>query len=419
MGLALVIVVLKGLALRVRSDESRATYSELARFWAKVFGVNFGMGVVTGIPMEFQFGTNWARFSAFSGGVIGMPLAMEGMFAFFAESAFLGLFLAGEKKLGPRLHFASALMLFLGSWLSGYFVIVANAFMQHPVGYATAANGSLAIDDVWAYMLSPWAIWQYAHTMSAAVVTGTFVVAAIGAYWALLGRHERHAHACLRVGVVIGVIACVAQLFPTGDRMGKLVAEHQRPALAAMEGKFSSGARAELAIIGQPDVDARELQNPVVVPYALSFLAYGSFGATVYGLDDIPRDQWPDNVELLYFAYHIMVGLGTLLMLAMLVAALLLWRGRLYRSRPMLWVLMLAFPFPYVATTAGWMTAELGRQPWIVYGLMRTAQGTSPRLAAGNVAFTLLGYMGLYLVLGILFLFLIARIVARGPEKAA
>jgi cytochrome d ubiquinol oxidase subunit I len=383
-----------------------------------VFGVNFAMGVVTGIPMEFQFGTNWARFSAYSGGVIGITLAMEGMFAFFAESAFLGLFLAGEKKLGPRLHLATAVMLFFGSWLSGYFVIVANAFMQHPVGYATAANGSLEIADLGAYMTNPWAIWEYAHTMSAAVVTGTFVVAAVGAYWMLLGRHEPHARACLRVGVVVGAIACVAQLFPTGDRAGKLVAEHQQPALAAMEGKFASGARAELAIIGQPNVDTRELENPIVMPYALSFLAYGSFGATVHGLDDIPREEWPDNVELLYFAYHIMVGLGTLMALAMLVAALLLWRGRLYRSRPMLWVLMLAFPFPYVATTAGWVTAELGRQPWIVYGLMRTAQGTSPRLGGGDVAFTSLGYMGLYLALGIAFLFLIARIVARGPEAA-
>jgi cytochrome d ubiquinol oxidase subunit I len=344
---------------------------------------------------------------------------MEGMFAFFAESAFLGLFLRGEKKLGPRLHLASAVMLLLGSWLSGYFVIVANAFMQHPVGYAVGANGALEIADLGAYLTNPWAIWAYAHTMTAAVVTGTFVVTAVGAYWALLGQRERHAHSCLRVGVVVGVIACVAQLFPTGDRAGKLVAENQRPTLAAMEGKFASGARAELAIIGQPDVEARELENPVVVPYALSFLAYGSFGATVYGLDDIPRDEWPDNVELLYFAYHIMVGLGTLLTLAMLAAALLLWRGRLHRTRPMLWVLMLSFPFPYVATTAGWMTAELGRQPWIVYGLMRTVQGTSPRLAAGDVAFTSLGYMGLYLVLGIVFLFLMARVVARGPEATA
>jgi cytochrome d ubiquinol oxidase subunit I len=418
MGLALLIVVLKVMALGARSDEARATYGELARFWARVFGINFAMGVVTGIPMEFQFGTNWARFSAYSGGVIGIALAMEGMFAFFAESAFLGLFLAGEKKLGPRLHLGAAVMLFLGSWLSGYFVILANAFMQHPVGHAVAADGSLHIADLGACMTNPWAIWQYAHTMCAAVVTGTFVMAAVGAYWALMGVHERHARACLRVAVIVGVIACIAQLFPTGDRAGKLVAEYQRPALAAMEGKFESSAPAEMALIGQPNIDTRELENPVFVPYALSFLAYGSFGATVYGLNDIPRDEWPDNVELLYFAYHIMVGLGTLLMAAMLAAALLLWRGRLYSSRPMLWVLMLAFPFPYVATTAGWMTAELGRQPWVVYGLMRTVEATSPRVSGGDVAFSTLGYMGMYLVLGILFLFLMARIIGRGPEPA-
>jgi cytochrome d ubiquinol oxidase subunit I len=418
MGLGLLIVVLKVLALRCGSAESRATHDQLARFWAKIFGVNFAMGVVTGIPMEFQFGTNWARFSAYSGGVIGITLAMEGMFAFFAESAFLGLFLFGEKKLGPRLHLATAVMLFLGSWLSGYFVIVSNAFMQHPVGHTLGPDGSLAIADLGAYLTNPWAIWEYAHTMSAAVVTGTFVMAAVGAYWALLGVRERHAHACLRVGVVVGLIACTTQLFPTGDRAGKLVAEHQHATLAAMEGKFASGSRAELAIIGQPNVDARTLENPIVVPAALSFLAYGSFGATVHGLDDIPREEWPDNIELLYFAYHIMVGLGTLLILAMLVAAALLWRGRLYTSRPMLWALMLAFPFPYIATTAGWLTAELGRQPWVVYGLMRTAQAASPRLSGGNVAFSTLGFMGLYLVLGILFLFLVARIVAKGPEEA-
>jgi cytochrome d ubiquinol oxidase subunit I len=418
MGLGLLIVVLKVLALRSASPEARATYDQLARFWAKIFGVNFAMGVVTGIPMEFQFGTNWARFSAYSGGVIGITLAMEGMFAFFAESAFLGLFLFGEKKLGPRLHLAAAVMLFLGSWLSGYFVIVTNAFMQHPVGHAVGPDGSLAIADLGAYLANPWAIWEYAHTMSAAVITGTFVMTAVGAYWTLLGVRERHARACLRVGVVVGLAACMTQLFPTGDRAGKLVAEYQHATLAAMEGKFQSSSRAELAIIGQPNVDAHALENPIEVPAVLSFLAYGSFGATVHGLDDIPREEWPDNIELLYFAYHIMVGLGTLLTIAMLVAAALLWRGRLYESRPMLWTLMLAFPFPYIATTAGWLTAELGRQPWVVYGLMRTANAASPRLSGGNVAFSTLGFMGLYLVLGILFLFLVARIVAKGPEEA-
>jgi cytochrome d ubiquinol oxidase subunit I len=415
MGLALLIVVLKGLAFRSKG----AHYGHLARFWSRIFAINFAVGVVTGIPMEFQFGTNWARFSAAAGGVVGLTLAMEGLFAFFAESAFLGLFLFGEKRLGPRWHFFSAVMVFLGSWLSGYFIVVTNAFMQHPVGYSADAQGRLALGDLGAYLANSWAFWEYAHTMTASVVTSAFVVAAVASYWTLMGQFDLHARAALRVSIVAGLAASILQLFPTGDRQGRLVAEYQPPGLAAMEGKFESSSHAELAIIGQPNVAERRLENPVIVPGVLSFLAYGSFGATVHGLNDIPRDEWPDNVELLYFAYHIMVGLGTLLLAVMAVSAFLLWRGRLYRARPVLWVLMLAFPFPYIATTAGWTTAELGRQPWVVYGLVRTAQATSPNVSAGDIVFSILGYMGLYLLLGLLFLWLVLRLIARGPVEGA
>ena len=419
MGLALVILVFKALAMRAPEAAKKATYNDLARFWAHIFGINFAVGVVTGIPMEFQFGTNWARFSDYSGGVIGITLAMEGMFAFFAESAFLGLFLFGEKRLGPRAHFATGVMVFLGSWLSGYFIIATNAFMQHPVGHAVGENGKLLLVDVWSYLFNAWAFWEYAHTMSAAVITGAFVVTAVAAYWALMGKHEQHARTALRIGVIIGLAACMTQLFPTGDQHGKLVAEHQPVALAAMEGKFKTESHAELALIGQPNVEERRLENPIVVPYVLSFLAYGSFGAEVKGLEDFPRDQWPDNIELLYFSYHVMVGLGTILVAIMFGAALLLWKDRLMKTRAALWVLMLAWPFPYIATTAGWMTAELGRQPWLVYGLMRTEHGTSPRVSAGSVAFSTLGFMGLYVVLGLAFVFLVLRAIARGPEPAA
>jgi cytochrome d ubiquinol oxidase subunit I len=415
MGLALIIVIFKVIAL-ARKD---GRYDDAARFWGKIFGINFAVGVVTGIPMEFQFGTNWARFSSYAGGVIGLTLALEGMFAFFAESAFLGLFLFGEKRLGRVGHLVAAVMLFVGSWLSGYFIITTNAFMQHPVGHSVGPTGLLQLTDFWGYLLNPWALWQYAHTMSAAVVTAAFVVTAVGAYWELMERHQDHARILLRVGVIVGLVACLLQLFPTGDRHGKLVAEYQAPALAAMEGKFHGGTHAELAIIGQPDVDRLRLENPVVVPWVLSFLAYGSFGATVKGLTDFPRTEWPGNIELLYYSYHIMVGLGTLFILVMGIAAILLWMGKLYTARPMLWILMLAVPFPYIATTAGWLTAELGRQPWIVYGLQRTAEGTSPTVSGGNVAFSTLGFMGMYLVLGILFLYLVGREIARGPVRHA
>ncbi len=411
MGLGLLILVFKLLALRTRRPE----YDDLARFWGRIFGINFAVGVVTGIPMEFQFGTNWARFSSYSGGIIGITLAMEGMFAFFAESAFLGLFLYGEKRLGPRGHLAATFMVFLGSWLSGYFIIATNAFMQHPVGHAVDAQGKLVLVDLRRYLFNEWALWEYAHTMSAAVITGSFVVVAVAAYWALMQEYEAHARTALRVGVIVGLCACMTQLFPTGDQQGKLLAAHQPIALAAMEGKFESGTHAELVIIGQPDIPNRRLENPVAVPQVLSFLAYGSFGATVKGLDDFPPEEWPDNIELLYYAYHVMVGLGTLLFAIMAGAAALLFKDRLMKTRAALWVLMLAFPFPYIATTAGWMTAELGRQPWIIHGLMRTAHGNSNRVSAGSVAFSTVGFAGLYMVLGLVFLFLVGRAIARGP----
>jgi cytochrome d ubiquinol oxidase subunit I len=414
MGLALLIVLFKIAALRTGNER----YSEVARFWARIFGLNFAMGVVTGIPLEFQFGTNWAQFSKYAGEVIGQTLAMEGIFAFFLESAFLGLFLFGEQRLGPRGHLAAAIALFLGSWLSGYFIIVTNAFMQHPVGYVVGEDGVLHLGNIWTFVFNPWALWQYAHNMTASVITASFVVSSVGAYWSLMREHVDHARICLRFGVIAGLVSCVLIAMPTGDQHGKMVARHQPVTLAAMEGLFKGGPEAELAIIGQPNVKDRRLENPIVVPYILSFLAYGSFGSTVKGLNDFPKTEWPDNVELLYYVYHIMVGLGTILTLVMTIAALLLWRHNLERSRGMLWVLMLSAPFPYIATTAGWWTAELGRQPWIIHGLMHTAQAGSPQVHAGNVVFTALGFAGLYLALGLLFVLQVVKQIARGPVTA-
>jgi cytochrome d ubiquinol oxidase subunit I len=412
MGLALLIVVLKVAALRTANER----YNEVARFWARIFGLNFAMGVVTGIPLEFQFGTNWARFSNFAGEIIGQTLALEGVFAFILESAFLGLFLFAEKRLGPRGHLAAALALFLGSWLSGYFIIATNAFMQHPVGYTSGADGVLHLADFWEFVLNPWALWQYAHNMTASVITASFVVCAVGAYWSLMEMHTAHAMICLRVGVIAGLLSCMLVAFPTGDSQGKLLARHQPVTLAAAEGLFDSGPYAELALIGQPNVKERKLENPIVVPGALSFLAYGTFGSTVKGLNDFPESEWPDNVELLYYTYHIMVGLGTMFTLMMAASAFLLWRNKLQQARKMLWILMLAVPFPYIATTAGWWTAELGRQPWLVYGLLRTADGGSPQVGAGDVVFTTLGFAGLYLALGILFVFQVMQELNRGPR---
>jgi cytochrome d ubiquinol oxidase subunit I len=414
MGLALLIVVLKTLALRTGDQH----YARAARFWAKIFAINFTFGVVTGIPMEFQFGTNWARFSRSAGGVIGQTLAMEGVFSFFLESSFLGLFIFGEKRLSPIAHWFSAFLVFLGSWLSGFFIIMTDAWMQHPTGYSIGPKGEILLSDFWAFLLNPWGLWQYLHNMIATVVTGAFVMASIGAFYLLTNKHASQARTFVRTGVIAGAIAVALLVFPTGDQQGKMILKNQPVTLAAMEGLFDTAQGAPLAILGQPDTDKMTLDNPLIIPKALSFLTYQEWGAKVKGLRDFPRDQWPDNVPLLYFAYHIMVGLGTMMLALMFVSLLLLRGGRLFTARPVLWMLMLALPFPYIATTAGWMTAEIGRQPWLIYGLMRTANGSSSYVSAGNGLFTLIGFMGLYLLLGVLFLFLITREIAHGPEEA-
>src|SRR5271154_3850544 len=371
MGLAWFLVYWKWRALQT-SDEK---YNLAARFWAKIFGLNFAVGVVTGIPMEFQFGTNWAGFSKYAGGVIGQTLAMEGMFAFFLESAFIGAFICGEQRLGPRLHFLAALAVALGSWMSGYFIIVTNAFMQHPLGYRIEADGSLGIESLSAYLLNRWAWIQFAHNQMAALVTGSFVVAAIGAFYALRGLFPLQSRLYLRAGTFMGLIASVLAASPTGDQQAKMVGNHQPVTLAALEGRFAGGSMAGVAMIGQPNVAARRLDNPIEVPGALSFLAYGHFASNVRGLDEFPQEQWPDNIELLYYSFHLMITLGTIFIVLMAYAGIQNLRGQLESSRWLLWVLMLAFPFPYIANTLGWMTAELGRQPWLVYGLFRTSDG--------------------------------------------
>lgn len=413
MGLALLMVVLKALALKTGDEH----YAASARFWAKIFAVNFLIGVVTGIPMEFQFGTNWSEFSRRTGGVIGMPLAMEGVFSFFLESTFLGLFLFGEKKLPKWAHLFSAFMVFVGSWISGFFIIVADAWMQHPVAYHKLADGTYEVASFWGLLGNPWAWLQYAHNMCGAVVTAAFVMSAVGAFYALQGKHKDYGRVFLKIGVIAGAISCVLQIFPTGDLHGKYMAKNQPAAIAGMEGLFHSEKGAPVVLIGQPDFEGKKIDNPLAVNDVLSFLIYGTTKAEVKGLDQFPQDQWPAALPLLYYSYHVMAGLGTYFFALMGLAVLWLWRGRLHEAKWLLWPLMLSFPLPYIANTAGWMTAELGRQPWLVYGLIRTADGASKHIGAGTSLFTLLGFLGMYSVLSILWIVIVYRFIEKGPES--
>lgn len=414
LGLTLLIFIFKTLALKTGDER----YNRAAHFWAKIFAINFALGVVTGIPMEFQFGTNWSRFSKAAGGVIGHTLAMEGLYSFFLESSFLGLLLFGEKMLGRFGHWFSALAVWVGSWLSGYLIVATDAWMQRPLGYALGPGGEIQLSSWWALIFNNWAFWQFWHTIAGAVTTGAFAMAGVGAFYLLLRKHQEQASLYLKLGVTVGIISAIIVAFPTGDQQGMLVARHQPATLAAMEAHFETGAPAPMAIMGQPDVERKRLDNPFMVPGMLSFITAKRWDAEVKGLYAFPPDQWPTNIPLLYYSFHIMVGLGTIFIAIMGVAFVLLRMGRLESFRPMLWAVMLATPLPYIANTAGWMTAELGRQPWLIYGLMRTDAGSSVTVTAGNTLFTLLGFMGMYTLLALLGCFMIWRELEHGPEPA-
>ncbi|MCB0827078.1 MAG: cytochrome ubiquinol oxidase subunit I, partial [Armatimonadetes bacterium] len=301
---------------------------------------------------------------------------------------------------------------------SGYFIITTNAFMQNPVGYSLDADGAFQLASLGQYLLNPWAIIQYFHNQIAALVTGSFVMAAVGAFWTLRKQFDDVAKISLRTGITAGLIAAVLVAFPTGHEQGRMIAKHQPVTLAAMEGRFESGSEAGMAMIGQPNVEERKLDNPIAIPSVLSWIAYGNFSSNVKGLNEFPETDWP-KVEMLYYAFHIMVGLGTLFILLMLIANIQKWRGALEKSKPLLWIIAFAFPFPFIANIAGWATAEFGRQPWLVYGLMRTSEGGSPTVHSGATLFSTLGFAGIYFVLGILYLHLVAREIGHGPQPPA
>lgn len=412
MGLSLIIIYFKGKFLKTKIEK----YNAAAHFWMKIFAINFAMGVVTGIPMEFQFGTNWAKFSELTGGIIGQTLAMEGMFSFFLESSFLGLFLFGEKLLGHKLHFLTGFLVFLGSWASGYLIIATHSWMQYPVGYEILENGKFVLNNFSALFSNPWLLPSYLHNQAASLVTSSFVVGGIGAFYLLSKKHQEFGQLFFKTGVVFGLIASLLVAIPTGDLAAKNVAKYQPVTFAAMEGMFETEQGAEIVLIGQPNMKEKRLDNKIAVPNILSFLTYNNWNAEVKGLNEFDESIYPTNIPGLYYSYHIMVGLGTIFIGVLLVAAIFLYFEKLHVKKWILWSIMFLMPFPYIANITGWYTAELGRQPWLVYNLLRTSEGASPTVSAGNTLFTLLGFIGLYLLLGLLFLLLVGKIINKGPK---
>ena len=414
MGLAPLIVALKTLALW--NNDQR--YDDAARFWAKIFGITFVFGVVTGIPMEFQFGTNWSHFSKYAGGVIGQTLAMEGTFAFFLESAFLGLFLYGEKRLSqdcPLVVGDGRVLSAPGSRATSSSPPTPGCSILWPMRAPPTARVTLT--SFWGLVLNPWAIWQYAHNMAGAGVTGAFVMMAVGAFYLLSKQHVEQARIFLKVGVVAALIFVTAADRAHGRRPGTQPgASISRSRWPPWKRCSSRSQGAPLVIIGQPDVEHRRstIRSSCRAFSATSPTATGAPTCRGWTPSRVPSGRITSHCFT--SAYHIMVGLGTIFMAVCVIAALLLWRKQLFEARWMLWILLLSFPLPFIANTAGWMTAEIGRQPYLVYGLMRTANGYSKSVSAGNGWFTLLGFLGMYTILSILFLFLIHRELEHGPE---
>jgi cytochrome d ubiquinol oxidase subunit I len=427
-GLGLVMVVLEGMFLRTRDP----VYEAAARFWTRVFALNFALGVATGIVMEFEFGTNWAAYSRFVGDVFGSALAAEGIFAFFLESGFLAVLVFGWDRVGPRTHFFATLMVFLGSCFSAVWIVVANSWQQTPAGYHVVQNvvngvamPRAEITDFWAMVLNPSSVDRLTHVLIGAFILGSFFVMSVSAWYLLRGRHEVFAKRSFAVALAIAAVATPAAAI-SGHSSAKVVAEHQPAKLAAMEGHFTTGdGPTGLYVVGWPDAGAETVRFGLRVPGMLSLLVHGDLSTPVTGLDRIPEDERPP-VWLPFQMFHLMVGLGTVMIGLTWLAVALAWRGRLWTSRWLLWVFVVAVLAPFAANQAGWIAAEVGRQPWIVHpsvqdGVampgLRTADGLSESVRTEHVAWSIAMFGLIYALLFVLWIFVLNHKIQHGPDE--
>jgi cytochrome d ubiquinol oxidase subunit I len=410
-GLGLVLVLMEGLYLRTRNP----LYHQMTRFWVRIFGLIFAFGVGSGIVMEFEFGTNWARYARFVGDIFGSPLAAEGIFAFFLESGFLAILLFGWDRVSPRMHFVSTLLVCLGAHFSAIWIVVANSWMQTPAAFhvvETAVGPRAEITSFWGAVLNPSTLDRLSHTVMGAWQAGAFFVISVAAFYLLKNRHHDFARASIRIALAVAVVSSLGQLV-TGHSNGVMVAEHQPAKLAAFEGIYRTGPRADLTIMGWVDEKGRRVVGPGL-PGMLSWLVGGSTETVVRGLDEFPRDERPP-VQVTFQSYHLMVALGMLLIALAVGGALLAWRGTLWRTRWLLWICVFAVLVPQAANQLGWAAAEIGRQPWIVQGLMRTRDAVSDTVGAGHVLLSLILFTLIYLALFAVFIVLLDQKVRKGP----
>lgn len=413
-GLGVMLVLFEGLWLTTKNP----LYHQLARFWTKVFALTFAIGVATGIVMEFEFGTNWATYSRYVGDVFGSALAAEGIFAFFLESGFLAILLFGWDKVGRKMHFFATCMVCLGAHFSAIWIVVANSWMQTPAGFHIVGEGLRAraeITDFWAMVFNPSSMDRLFHTLCGAWQAGAFLVVSVSAWYLLRRRHEAFARTALRWGLSVGLAASLLQLV-SGHSSAQGVAKNQPAKLAAFEGLYDTQPRAGLTLFGWVD-DRAERVEGVAIPGLLSYLVHGDAGRPVTGLREFkPGDRPPVNLTFQF--YHLMVAVGIAMIAVAAMGFLYFWHGSLFEKRWLLWVLVLSVGGPQIANQAGWFAAEVGRQPWLVQGLLRTADGLSAVVKAEAVLASLILFTVVYLLLFAVFVYLLNDKIQHGPDEA-
>ena len=413
-GLGLMLVLMEGTWLRT----GNTLYHQLARFWTKVFALTFAIGVATGIVMEFEFGTNWATYSRFVGDVFGSALAAEGIFAFFLESGFLAVLLFGWDKVGRKMHFFSTCMVALGAHFSAVWIIVANSWMQTPAGYHIVGEGMKAraeITDFWQLVFNPSSMDRLFHTLTAAWCTGAFLVVSVSAWYLLKGKHLEFACKSLKVGLTVALAASLLQAV-TGHKSAQGVGKNQPAKLAAFEGLYNTTSNAPLVLAGWVD-EKNEKVVGIAAPGMLSFLTHNDFHTPVTGLNEFrPEDRPPVTASFLFF--HGMVGIGFTLIAIAALGFLYFKKGTLHERRWLLWLLVFSVLGPQLANQLGWFAAEVGRQPWIVYGVMRTPEGLSAVVKANVVLSSLILFTLIYFLLFAVFIYLLNDKIQHGPDDA-
>ena len=412
-GLGLIMVIIEAQYLRTKDP----LYMQMAKYWTKIFALTFAMGVATGIVMEFEFGTNWSTYSRYVGDVFGSALAAEGVFAFMLESGFLAILLFGWDRVGPKLHFFATLMVALGAHFSAIWIVVANAWMQTPAGFHIVGEGILAraeITDFWEMVFNPSSMVRLAHTLVGAWLAGAFLVISVSSYYLVKNKYTDFARTSLKIALGVACVSVFLQLY-LGDLSAKIAAVHQPAKLAAFEGLFHTTDGAPLSVIGYVDVKQQKTIG-IEIPKMLSFLLFGNFNATVKGLDQFPQKDWP-NVQAVFQTYHLMIAMWGLMFLTVLVA-LWKWRkGTLWQSKGFLWWMVASVLLPQIGNQAGWVSAEMGRYPWIVYNLLRISDGLSKAVTANQVLGSIVMFGIVYFFLFILFVYLLNEKIKHGPVE--